>query len=342
MTSRRQFLGLSAMGMVSLGLSGAESEAANDKTLKAPRLKKGDKVALVSPAFAAFNRNPVDIKKESLEALGLEVVLGQNFFNRYGYLAGTDEERAYDINAAFKDPSIKAVIAHSGGWGCARILPYLDYEQIRKNPKVVLGFSDITALLLGIHSQTGLITFHGPCPRNKVSADYTSRLIFNGEAMHMKNPVDFGENLADSKHRTLTLHAGKARGRLVGGNLTVLSAIVGSPYLPNLKDAILFLEDVEEQIYRVDRMLTHLKLAGLLKEIRGFVFGKCSRCGPGERYGSLTLQDVLEDHIRPLGVPAFEGFMVGHIKNQFTLPIGAQVEVNADQGTVSMLESPVA
>lgn len=159
--------------------------------------------------------------------------------------------------------------------------------------------------------------------------------------MVLKNPVDFGENLAPTGNRIRVIHPGKVKGRLIGGNLSVLSAIIGSPYVPDFRDCVLFLEDVEEQIYRIDRMLTQLKLAGILNQIKGLIFGQCAKCGPGERYGSLTLQDVLDEHIKPLGIPAFQGFMVGHIKEQFTLPIGLEVEMDALNGGVKMLESPV-
>jgi len=340
-TSRRHFLEISAITAMMPWLNISAQNEPGLSLIKPPRLKKGDTVSLISPAFAAFKPVNVEIKVESLEAMGLKVKMGKHFYHRYGYLAGTDEERAADVNAAFADPEVKAVISHSGGWGCARLLPFLDYEMIKKNPKVLLGFSDNTSLLLGIHAKTGLITFHGPAPRNKVSAEYTRRLIFDGEAMEMQNPIDFSDNLAPTKHRIQVINPGTASGRILGGNLTVLSAILGSGYLPDWKDCILFLEDVEEQIYSVDRMLTQLKLAGVLEQIKGFIFGTCTRCAPGERYGSLTLEDLFEDHLKPLGVPAFQGMMIGHIKNQFTIPIGVPVKMNAEEGTIQMLESAV-
>jgi len=344
MTTRRRFFELSLIGAAApwlLGSSGEEKMSSMEKTLKAHRLKKGDHVMLVSPAFAAFNKESVAIKKESLESWGLKVSLAPHLFDRYGYLAGSDEDRAADLNAAFANPDIKAVISHSGGWGCARLLPLLDYDVIRRNPKILLGFSDNTSLLLAVYSQTGLITFHGPSPRNKVCADYTHRLIFDGEKMLMRNPVSNAENLAPTLHRTRTMTSGKTTGPLIGGNLTVLTSIVGTPYLPDFTGAVLFIEDVEEQVYRIDRMITQLKLAGILEQIKGFIFGVCRKCGPGERHGSLTLQDVLDEHVKPLGIPAFQGMMVGHIKEQFTLPIGCRVTMDADQGTIQLLESPV-
>jgi muramoyltetrapeptide carboxypeptidase len=145
-----------------------------------------------------------------------------------------------------------------------------------------------------------------------------------------------------AEDRIQTITPGRARGRLVGGNLTVLSAIVGTPYVPDLDGAILFLEDTGEAVYRMDRMLTHLKLAGLLGRLRGFVFGRCTDCEPGEGYGALTLDEVLADHVRPLGVPAFRGAMIGHIDRQFTVPVGLPAEIDADAGTIRLLEPAVA
>lgn len=263
---------------------------------------------------------------------------------RYGYLAGRDEERASDVNDMFADSEVKAVWPVRGGWGCARILPHLDYAAIRRTPKVLLGYSDVTALHAAIHSRTGLVTFHGP---NGMSAwpaftvEHLKRVLMDGEAALLENPKDAGDYLVPVEDRVQTITPGIARGPLLGGNLTVLSALMGSPYLPDFEGAILFLEDVEEELYRVDRMLTQLKLAGVLAKLAGVVFGKCTECKPGERYGSLTLEEVLADHVKPLGVPAWQGAMIGHVEKQWTLPIGAEVEIDAGQATLRLLAPAV-
>lgn len=338
--SRRQFMEIAALSACAPTLGAMTGSSEEPACIKPPRLKEGDTVGLIAPAFAAFNTLGVDAKIDSLKALGFKVVLGKHFYERHGYFAGSDDARAADVNTLFADPQIKAVIAFAGGWGCARLLPLLDYATIRKNPKILLGLSDVTSLLLGVHAQTGLVTFHGPSPRNRISAEHTMRVL-SGDRVTMINPTDVGEDLAETKNRIRVITPGTARGRLVGGNLTVLSAIVGSPYLPDFSDRILFLEDVDEQIYRVDRMLTQLKLAGILDQVAGFVFGKCTECGPGERHGSLTLEQVLDEHIKPLGVPAWQGMMFGHIKEQFTLPEGVEVEIDASAGSIRMLEPAV-
>lgn len=296
---------------------------------------------MISPARAAFRTEPVEIQAEALGAVGLVPVKGENFYKRRGYLAGTDEERAADINTFFADSSIKALMG-IGGWGSARLLPLLDYDLIRSHPKAIAGFSDVTALLNGIHAKTGLVTFHGPHPRVKASADYFRRVLFDGEPVSFINPSEIKDDeLVQTRERYATIHPGKARGRLIGGNLTVLAAIVGSPYVPDLDGAILFLEDVREAVYRVDRMITQLKLAGLLGRLAGFVFGRCTDCDPGTSYGSLTLEEVLDDHIRPLGIPAYRGAMIGHIRQQFTLPLGIEAEIDADAGSLRLLEPAV-
>jgi muramoyltetrapeptide carboxypeptidase len=172
--------------------------------------------------------------------------------------------------------------------------------------------------------------------------NYFKKIVFDGEIVAMENPKIIGDNLAITKDRIQTITKGKVKGRLVGGNLSVLSAMVGSPYLPTWKNHILFLEETDEDIYRVDRMLTQLKLAGILQQLSGFVFGKCTKCDPGQGYGSLTLEEVFNDHIKPLGIPAFVGAMIGHVENKFTVPVGVEAEIDASLGTIRLVESAVA
>jgi muramoyltetrapeptide carboxypeptidase len=309
--------------------------------LKPERVHPGDKVGLVRPATAAFVTEPIEIMVEALESLGFEVVLGANYFNRHGYFGGVDADRAVDINEFFGDPGIRMIVA-SGGWGGARLLPLIDYDNIRSNPKVFLGYSDVTALLTAIHARTGLVTFHGPSPLNSFSADYFRRVVMHGEQVSMRNRTEITEDtLVQTENRIQTIAAGRASGRILGGNLTVLTTIFGSSYLPDWDNSILFVEDVNEAIYRVDRMLTQLSLAGVLSRIKGFVFGRCTECGPGEGYGALTMEQVLREHIEPLGIPAFSGAMIGHIDEQFTIPLGVNVEIDADAGSIRMLEAAV-
>jgi muramoyltetrapeptide carboxypeptidase len=322
--------------------------SATPSLLKPKRLAAGNTVALVSPASATFQSVDVQIARESLEAVGLTVRLGAHMMERHGYLGGGDKARAADINALFADTDVAAIHPIRGGWGSSRLLPYLDFDVIRRNPKIVLGYSDITALLLSIHARTGLVTFHGPIGMGRwdeFSIDYYKRVLFDGETVTYQNKRELSERnaLAPTEFRVQTITPGTARGRLLGGNLTVLTAIVGSPYLPDWDNAILFTEDVHEEPYRIDRMLTQLKLAGVLGRLKGFVFGSCSECDPGEgNYGVLTLEEIFDDHIKPLGIPAWQGAMIGHQQPQWTLPEGVAVEIDATAGTIRLLESPVA
>jgi muramoyltetrapeptide carboxypeptidase len=313
--------------------------------VKPPRLKAGDTVGLVIPSSAQWDPGAVDILLDSLKALGLNGKLGKHVFDRRGYFAGRDEDRAADLNAMFADPDVDAIHCIRGGWGAARLLPLLDWAAIAKHPKILVGYSDITALLLSLHAKTGLVTFHGPngaSAWNTFNLDWMKRVLWNGEAAAFANLKETDDTLVPVKNRTRTITPGKARGRLLGGNLTVFTTIIGSGYLPDFKDCILFVEDVEEAPYSLDRMFTQLKLAGILNQVTGVVWGTCDKCSPGEGFGSLTIPDILDDHLKPLGVPAYSGAMIGHVDRQFTLPLGVQVELDADAGTITMLESAVA
>ena len=343
--TRRHMLQLGGAAIAASTIpSFAESTAHEHPVIKPKRLKEGDLVGLINPAGAMFNPDGAEIAREAMAALGLRTKFGDHLFDRYGYLAGRDEDRAADINSFFADPEVKAVLALRGGWGCNRLLPLLDYDLIRENPKILMGMSDITGLLLGIYAKTGLVNYYGPTGGsswNEFTTENAKRVLFDGEALTMRNKVATDDRLVQVKNRVLTITGGTARGPLLGGNLTVLTAMVGSDYLPDFDGSILFVEDLNEEIYRVDRMLTQLSLAGILDRIAGFVFGDCKNCDPGGGYGSLTLLEVLSDHIAPLGVPAWYGSMIGHIADKFTVPLGVEAEIDADEGTIKLLEPAV-
>ena len=320
--------------------------AAAPASLRARRLRAGDTVGVITPATATFQQVELDIVRESLTALGFVVRMGPHVMSRHGSLGGTDAERAADFNAFANDPDVRAILPTRGGWGSARLLPLLDYDAIRRNPKVILGFSDITALLNGIHARTGLITFHGPNGGGRwdaTSLDWMKRVIFGAETMTYANLKTMSDRnvLAQIEYRTQKIAGGRARGRLVGGNLTVLTAMLGSPYVPSFDGAILFVEDTGEAYYRIDRMMTQLKIAGVLSKIRGFVFGTCNECST-DGFGTLTLDEIFADHIAPLKVPAWSGAMIGHATTQWTLPVGGEVEIDADAATLRLVEPAVS
>ena len=344
--NRRELLQVLAYG--GLGLTTVRSDTVladvRAQAIVPPRLKSGDVVGLVSPAGITRSKDKLRIIEETLAALDLKLHVDEHAMDRWGYLAGQDEIRAEAINKMYRDPDVDAILTFIGGWGCARLLPYLDYDMIQKHPKIIMGFSDVTALLLAIYAKTGMVTFHGPSGRsgwNTFTVDYVKRLLFDAEAITYKNPEDKGDNLTQVEDRIRTITPGKARGRLVGGNLTVFTALIGSDYLPDWKDHILFIEDVGEGIYRIDRMMTQLKLAGVLDQISGFIFGKCTDCDADSGYSSFTLEEVLDDHIKPLGIPAYQGAMIGHISDKFTIPLGVTAELDAARGTIQLLESAV-
>ena len=265
--------------------------------------------------------------------------------NRRGHLAGTDAERAKDLNDMFAHQQVKAIICLRGGSGAARILPLIDYENIKRNPKPLLGYSDITALHNAIYAQTGLVTFHGPNGSgswNSFNVNQFQKMFFDQELIRFENEMVKGDDLVVKQNRTQTISPGVAEGIIVGGNLTVLTALAGSPYLPDFQDKILFLEDVEESPYRMDRMMSTLQLMGALDKIKGFIFGQCTDCDPSGGYGSLTLNQILEDFIAPLKIPAYRGAMIGHVPKQFIVPIGAKVRMDATQGVFEMKEAVFA
>jgi muramoyltetrapeptide carboxypeptidase len=344
--NRRQFLANCTAATITTALTQTKALAANE-ILKPLRLRPGAGVGLISPASATFVREELNIVVDAVRALGLVPYLAPHLSSRYGYLGGKDKDRAEDINSFFGNRAIAALLPIKGGWGSSRILPYLDYQLIRKNPKIIVGFSDITALILGIHAKTGLVTFHGPNGLTSWRTNQTNnfrRVLFAGETVTYQNQKDSDDEnrLMQVKYRIQTINPGIAKGKLIGGNLSVLSAIAGSPYVPNLDGAILFVEDIGENIYRIDRMMTHLKLAGLFDKLAGFIFGQCINCLPDADYGSLTLEEVVWDCIKPLSIPAWYGAQIGHLEELVTLPIGAQVQIDASAGTIQMLEAAVS
>lgn len=349
--ARRKFIRNIGIGSLFLPLNaisspGSWSVPEHEEIIIPDGLAPGDTIGIVSPSSAIFESAPYKIAKESLEAMGLKVRFGDFARSRYGHLAGTDEQRSQDLMNMFKDPEIKAIIALRGGSGAARLLDLLDYEVIQQNPKIFIGYSDITALHLAIHKKTGLVTFHGPVAVsewNSFSVSHLKELLFENKAMLFENPSGTAGQLTQTTNRIRTITPGTATGSLLGGNLSVLTGIMGSEYFPkDWTGKILYLEDVGEKIYAVDRMMSQLKLGGVLEQISGFVFGKCTGCDPGgEGYGSLTLEEVIDYYIQPLKIPAYSGAMIGHIDDNSTIPNGISARMNAVAGTIQLLTPAV-
>jgi muramoyltetrapeptide carboxypeptidase len=340
MIHRRDFARLALAASAAPSLFG--SEAPKQRALIKPKkLSAGDTVGMVVPASMVFELDSIDRGREQLEALGFRVKVGAHVKARHGNLAGTDRERAADINRFFADEDVKAVVAFSGGWGTPRLLPYLDYDVIRRNPKILIGFSDITGLLNAVHKKTGLVTFHGPNADSRYEpftlANFRKVLMSADPIGTLPNPPKRDDELLDRENRIIVLREGTATGRLVGGNLTLIAATMGTPYEIETDGAILFLEDTHEELYRIDRMLTQLWLGGKLDRLAGFVFGRCTDCpieGP-----ALSMGELLRERFGH--IPSIWGLSFGHIEKKLTLPIGIPATLDATAKTLTITEGAV-
>jgi muramoyltetrapeptide carboxypeptidase len=339
MLSRRAAIG--GIGGLAAALVLAPAPAAGPPSRKPPRLRPGDTVGLIEPASFSDGEARIDEVKYTVAGMGLVPKVAPHVGTRYGYLAGTDEERAADINAMFADRDVRAVFAVRGGWGSARLLPFLDWDVIRANPKLLVGSSDVTALHLAFAARAGFPSIHAPNAASswaRTSWESLWRLAFAGDTP-VFGPLPGPDFVSPNRLGFTTLRPGKARGRLLGGNLSVLTALVGTPWLPPFDGAILFLEDVGEAEYRIDRMLSQLALAGILGKVAGVVFGQCTRCtAEVAGYSGFTVPQLLQQYLSPLGVPAFGGANIGHVADQLSLPVGTEVEIDADAGEIRVLE----
>lgn len=313
--------------------------------LRPPRLAPGNRIGLIAPAGPLLERDDLTRAQELCRALGYEPVVGKNAYQHHGYLAGTDNERLADLNGALQDPTIDAIWCIRGGYGSIRLLDEVDYDAITRRPKVIIGFSDVTALLNAVTRLTGVVTFHGPVARASMpafSASHFERVLSTPEAAGRLGRIPHPAGvLVPQENRIVTLCRGVADGPLVGGNLTLLQCLIGTPYFPDLTGAILFLEDVGEDLYRVDRMLAHLRLIGALSRLAGIVVGRFTDLKRSGGDGALGFDQVLASYFEPLGIPVAYGFPVGHIDAQWTLPLGVRARLDADAGEVELLEPAV-
>lgn len=313
--------------------------------LKPRRLEKGMTVGLIAPGSGAWDNETVRFAVDLVRSLGFRVKEGKHLYDRNQYLAGWDPERAADVNEMFADPGVDAIFCLRGGYGTLRILPLLDYEVIRKNPKVFMGYSDITALLNAFYTHAGLVGFHGPVALSNYSdytlAEFKKVLMEPQETAVIGAPPPFEarEGRVESENRITRFTGGRAHGRLVGGSLTLLTRLIGTPYEPDFRNSILFLEDNDEPPYRLDGMLTHLWLAGRLDQVAGIAFGKFTKVD--DDGNTFSVEEVIEQRCVPLGIPVISGWMTGHVKDKTTVPLGIRAELDADAGTVTLLEPAV-
>ena len=282
-------------------------------------------MALVAPAGPLRNEGDLARAIENVRSFGWEPVAGEHALAREGYFAGSDQLRAADLNSALRDDAIDAVWCLRGGYGAIRILESIDYAPVARRPKPIIGYSDITALHSAFALRCGMVTYHGPTARAALSP--FSRRSLACALVHG------GDSCGTAEDATV-LHGGVAQGALAGGNLALLSALAGTPFAPRLRDAILVLEDIDEPVYRIDRMMRQLLLAGLLDGVRGIVFGACTNCPEAADDGARRLDDVVGEIATLLGVPTIIGAPIGHIDDQWTLPLGALASLDADRRTL--------
>ncbi len=299
-------------------------------------LKAGDTVGLIAPG------SPVSPEKferalSNMKQLGLKVKYNDSALFNYGYLAGTDQQRLDDLHGMFANDEVDAIWCLRGGYGCTRLLPYINYKLIKKHPKILIGYSDVTALLIAIQQKTGMVGFHGPVATS-VFTDYALTGI---RATLMENNINHIIKAADFDHPKAIINPGIARGCLTGGNLSLLAAMAGTKYEMESKGKIIFIEDIGEKPYRIDRMLTQLLQAGLFKNAAGIALGVFDDCEAKPNDNSLSLIDTLKDRLSGLNIPVYYGMPFGHINDQCTFPVGIKAELNANEGTIRFLQAPV-
>jgi len=322
--------------------------------IKPPRLNYGDTIGIVAPSSAPPDPKAIDRSVEVLKQLGFKPKLAKNVRKRWGFLAGTDQERAADLMSMFADRKVNAIICVRGGYGSARLLPWLDYKTIRANPKIFIGYSDITSLHCAFLKHSNLISFHGPMLNSdfikKGFPEFTLesflRILMHPEPA---GSIRFG-GIIDAKKGGHTetpaaIRSGRAKGELIGGNISLLCASLGTPYQPSFKNKILFLEDLDEVPYRYDRMLTQLLNAGLLQQVAGIAIGVNADCfdpnAKGCKEYRQTLHDVFKERLLPLKVPVVENLPFGHIPINATLPVGVRAMLDGNKADLVITEAAV-
>jgi muramoyltetrapeptide carboxypeptidase len=328
--------------------------------IKPPRLNYGDTIGIIAPASAPPEPEAIERSVEVIERLGFKAKLAANVRKRWGFLAGSDRERAADLMKMFMERKVKAIICVRGGYGTGRLLPLLDYAKIRANPKILVGYSDITSLHCALLVKANLISFHGPMLNSDFIKDDLPEFTLQSFLRTLMEPKPAGSLAARglkvvgrgkklerraSGAEISVLRPGKASGQLLGGNLSVLCTTLATPYQPNFKHRILFLEDLDEVPYRFDRMLTHLLNAGLLQQVAGIAIGTNKDCidpkAKGCKEYRQTMEDVFKERLAPLKVPVVLGLPFGHVRMNATLPIGVKVTLDANDGDLVIEEGAV-
>lgn len=342
---RRTFFkitGLATLGtsLPHFNMKAENPSATKPKLVKPKRLFPGANIALIAPS------SPPSEEKlakgiANLAQFGFKIWEGKSLRTHHGYLAGTDAERLADLHWAFENPEIDAIWCIRGGYGAARLLPHIDYELIRRNPKPFIGYSDVTALHIAIHQRTGLVTFHGPV----AASDYPEDTLNHFQSVVMKaetaHEIPASSATEGAEHQPFVITPGAATGELTGGNLSLLASLAGTPFAPVFKKKIVFLEDVGEQPYRLDRLLTQLLQATDLSKAAGIALGVFNDCQPKPESPSFSLPDALRNCLGNLGIPVYYGLPLGHVAHQATFPYGIQARLDAGEMKLTILETAV-
>jgi muramoyltetrapeptide carboxypeptidase len=309
--------------------------------IKPEKLAKGDLIGIISPASSPENFSSVESGIKYIEGAGYRTITGRNIDKSRGYLAGTDKERADDIHQMFADKRVKAIFCLRGGYGAFRLLDKIDYKLIKKNPKIFVGFSEITALQMAFLQKANLITFAGPMVMPNFSKEISCYTEENFWRM-LTHGKKAGKILLPDTNKLQSIRKGKASGKIIGGNLAVFSSMLGTSYLPDLKDKILLLEDVSEPPYKIDRMFNQLRLNNVFKKVKGIILGSFIDCNePDEKKKTLSVEEIFNDYFRLSELPVVYNFPHGHIKDFITVPIGINVKLNASMGIVEFTEGAV-
>lgn len=340
--TRREFIG----GLTATGVASTIQfdQSIKHDLIKPKKISPGDTIGIIAPASPVFERQALLKAQKHWEALGFNVRFAPHIDNHLRYLAGSDQDRASDVMSMFTDHSIDAIIALRGGYGSIRLLPYLDFTLIKDNPKILMGYSDITTLLLAIHRMTGLVTFHGPVGLSTYN-EYSTRFIMETltrckPVSNIPPPEETFPMLANQRKFPKSVQA-----PLTGGNLSLIVATLGTPYEIETNDHILFIEEVGEEPYRIDRMLTQLAQAGKLEKIRGIIFDQCSGCGPSDYKpafdNTFSVEEVIRDRLADLDCPVLINASIGHVADKPILPLGIRAELDPNSLTYSLIEPAV-
>ncbi len=344
---RRKFIERSSLGILALNplketISNHFLDLSMKKSRKALKLKKGQTLGLIAPS-SPITAKKFDKSVNNLENLGFKLKLGKSVKESQGYLAGTDSQRLEDLHNMFSDPEVDGIWCIRGGYGSGRLLPKIDFDLIKKNPKVIIGYSDITALLIAINQETGLVCFHGPV----AASDYEDYTVHQVQSVLMNPTKNFiienspiNENNERSVFQPYVIRPGRATGQLTGGNLSLVMSMIGTPWEMTIKNKIIFLEDIGEAPYRVDRMLTQLLQCYDLNKAAAIVLGIFLGCERDDE-DSWTLRETITDRLSHLSIPILYGFSIGHIDNMTTIPLGVEATLDTQTRTLTLLEQAV-